>query len=249
MVDSSFLGSRGPPLKRKRLIFGEESQASTVKDTRITQTQALKLDGKTIEVIVGPEQERASYQVHEAVICASAEFFRNAMKPEWASARPDPRVVELPDDVPAAFSLYMHWIYSKRLPVLPDPKELVTGEGGYHTLAYAYVLGERLMDFEFKNAVQDAYVLYARGSPPTKRYYPTNEEIRIIYDGTRENSPMRKFLADIWTWRGKYEWIEKDRDLPQDFLADVTTALLKTRPPIEDLSRPWKNSHEQYHDH
>jgi hypothetical protein len=208
----------------------------------------VSLDGKTIEVVVGPEEDRATYYVHEGVICSSSGFFANAMKPEWASVRPDARVVELPEDDASAFSLYMSWIYSKQLPVLPGAPDSA-GEEGYHTMAYAYVLGERLMDYEFKNALQDAYVLYARGSPPTKRYYPSNEEIRIIYEGTRDNSPLRKFLVDIWTWRGKHEWIENDRDLPKDFLLDVTTALLKVRPTVEDRSRPWKNSHEQYHDH
>jgi len=167
------------------------------------------------------------------------------MKPEWSSLRSNPRIVDLPDDDAAAFSLYQQWLYSKQLPILSDEPDEPLSEG-YHSLAYAYVLGERLMDRDFKNAIADAYVLYARGTPPGKRYYPSNEEIRIIYDGTTEHAPIRQLLIDIWTCRGKSEWMDGDTNLPKDFLIEVTKALLKARPSLENVSRPWKNRHEQY---
>jgi hypothetical protein len=177
------------------------------------------------------------------------------MKPEWASLRPDPRTIELPDDDPAAFSIYMTWLYSGKLPILPSTAPPSLNDSldpdaaeGHHTLAYAYVLGERLMDASFKNAICDAYVLYARGSPPAKRMYPSNEDIRILYEGTSETAPVRQLLVDIWTCRGKYEWIEADADLPKDFLVAVTRGLLKVRTSVENLSRPWKTAHEQYHE-
>lgn len=190
------------------------------------------------------------------------------MKPEWASLRPDPRTICLPDDDPGAFELYMSFLYSRTLPILattpgPAQKDSTISSSsswepesdGYHTLAYAYVLGDRLLDTRFKNAIVDAYVLYARGAQPAKRYYPSNEEIRILYEGTREDAPIRKLLVDIWTVRGRSEWIESDGDLPREFLADVTKGLLRARERREGggggadgLSRPWKCSHEQYHE-
>ncbi|KAF2177423.1 hypothetical protein K469DRAFT_677454 [Zopfia rhizophila CBS 207.26] len=238
------------PLKRKRLTMDSmtESQSSSINDARVGMSWRLKLDGKMIEVVVGSEEDKESFHVHEALICDRSEFFRNAMKPEWASTRPAPRVIELPDDDMAAFDLYVQWLYSKKLPIIPDEKGSSPYDE-YQTLAHAYVLGEELMDIDFKNAVMDSYVLYARGSSQTKRYYPTNEDIRILYEGTRESSPIRQFLVDIWTYRGKHEWVKSDPDLPKDFLMDVTTALLKVRTALETQSRPWKNSHEQYYEH
>lgn len=206
-----------------------------------------RVNCQTIEVTVGPEDDKESFYVHEDAICDRSEFFRNAMKPEWASLRPNPRVIDLPDDDAAAFALYQQWLYTRQLPILPDDLEEDSGSSeGYHTLAYAYVLGERLMDIDFKNSIASAYVLYARGTPPGKRAYPSNEEIRIIYEGTQERAPIRKLLVDIWCCRGKHEWIENDADLPKDFLVEVTKALLKARPSLESLSRPWKNQHVQY---
>lgn len=174
------------------------------------------------------------------------------MKPEWASMRPDPRIIELPEDDPEAFSLYRTWLYSGKLAILPDdsqnPADPESVPEAFQTLAYAYVLGERLMDTPFKNAIADVYVLYARGNPPARRYYPSHEEIRVLYDGTHEGSAIRQLLVDIWFCRGKLEWLERDKNLPSEFLVGVLMEVYKNRGGNESLSRPWKNQHEQYHD-
>jgi hypothetical protein len=204
------------------------------------------------------------------------------MKPNWASMRPDPRTISLPEDDPDAFALYRTWLYSGKLAIMPPASNAVTTtitgpliatsplsnnnnndsqlsfgphpsdpDSHYHTLAYAYVLGERLLDKGFKNAIADVYVLYARGNPPAKRYYPSNEEIRILYDGTHEGSPIRQLLVDIWYCRGKTEWVDKDAELPREFLASVVKELFRVRQEGRDLvnlSRPWKLSHLQYHE-
>lgn len=187
------------------------------------------------------------------------------MKPEWASLRSDPKTIELPDDDPAAFGLYMSFLYSGQLPILQEANSQTTTDSeelneNYNTLAYAYVLGERLMDVPFKNAISDTYVLCARGTAPAPpnaaaftipRRYPSNEEIRIIYSGTTDSSPLRRLIVDIWSCRGKFDWIDQDSDLPAEFLAEVVKALLKLRPndsSTMSLSRPWKNTHEQYHE-
>ncbi|KAF2661610.1 hypothetical protein K491DRAFT_687382 [Lophiostoma macrostomum CBS 122681] len=268
MVDTTVYSfGFGPPAKRKRYTLdGPEPTMSAIKDTRITQAQALRLNCPTITLLVGPPPTAEAFYIHEHAICDRSPFIASAMKPEWATLRPDPRTIELPEDDPAAFSLYMTWLYSGKLPILPTSASSSTSTStsttipaltdsldpdaaeGHHTLAYAYILGERLLDASFKNAISDAYVLYARGSPPARRMYPSNEDIRIIYEGTSESAPIRKLLVDIWTCRGKHEWIEADPDLPREFLVEVTKGLLKVRTSVENLSRPWKTAHEQYHE-
>lgn len=246
------------------------------------------------------QSNRETFYVHENAICDASPYFANAMKPEWSNLRPDPRTIILPDDDADAFELYLSFLYSRQLPILTpfppkDPSSTMPNPNapgpalpststatssssnwepqsdGYHTLAYAYVLGDRLLDTAFKNAIVDAYVLYARGTQPAKRYYPSNEEIRILYEGTREDAPIRKLLVDIWTARGKSEWLDADMDLPGEFLAEVTRGLLRAREKrdggvgggiggiggsggvvigagTEGVSRPWKMSHEQYYE-
>ncbi|PVI07048.1 hypothetical protein DM02DRAFT_609425 [Periconia macrospinosa] len=260
MADPIFFtwGPTGGPLKRKRVDAVESLNASTIEDRRITERDALRLDCDFITVTVGDEEEKRSFKIHEDAICDRSSFFRNSMKPEWAAMRPDPRVIDLPEDSPEAFALYRTWLYCGKLAILPaenDNNNSIAGNSStlgtppehYHTLAYAYVLGERLLDVRFKNTIMDTYVLFARGGTGP-RYYPSNEEIRIIYDGTVEGSPIRKFLVDIWYCRGKLEWIEKDSDLPQEFLAAVVKEMLRVRATTDNLSRPWKLTHTQYHE-
>jgi hypothetical protein len=47
--------------------------------------------------------EGVDYPVLESVIRKSSRFFDNALKPEWADARPDPRTVDLSDEDPWIF--------------------------------------------------------------------------------------------------------------------------------------------------
>ncbi|KAF2707461.1 hypothetical protein K504DRAFT_492928 [Pleomassaria siparia CBS 279.74] len=253
MADDTFWSTGGPPAKRKRFSITQGTtkdmvEPSKVEDVRIKAGRGIRVNCQLIEVTVGPEGDKESFHVHEGAICDRSEFFRNAMKPEWASVRPDPRIIDLPDDDPAAFSLYLQFIYSKQLPILSDTHDDMDVSYQGLDMAYGYVLGERLMDREFKNAISDAYVLFARGTPPGRRSYPTNEEVRIIFEGTSERAPLRQLFVDIWCCRGKYEWMEIDDDLPRDFLFEVTKALLKARPSLESMSRPWKNNHLQYHE-
>ncbi|KAF2869199.1 hypothetical protein BDV95DRAFT_578587 [Massariosphaeria phaeospora] len=301
MGDSTFffndVGRLGA--KRKRFSLEEGSlnphkePASVIPDARIPASKGLRLNCDTLDVVVGTGVHSETFKVHELALCDRSGYFRNAMKPEWASQRANPRVVELPDDDPEAFSIYQTWLYSRQLAILPDAcdtrdagrgkRQVGGGEtesvgvgagagpshpggdsmsdsfiaadsaSGFHALAYAYVLGERLLDTSFQNAIADAYVLYARGAgsgdaATLKRYYPSNEDIRIIYEGTSEGNPMRQLLVDIWSCRGKAEWLsEGEAELPRDFLLMVTRALLKGRPSVEGLTRPWKNRHVQYH--
>ncbi|KAF2260985.1 hypothetical protein CC78DRAFT_536017 [Lojkania enalia] len=237
----------GLPSKRMRYSnpAKEETQPSVIKDKRVKVSKALRLETEMLEIHVGTEDQLEKFFVYEGVIVDRSPFFANAMKPEWAEKRKNSRVVELPDDDPAAFALYMQWMFTRRLPILPEDEESSCSFEEFATLSNAYVLGERLMDNDWKNVIADCYVQFARSSKP---YYPSNEDIRIIYEGTREGSPIRQLLVDIYCSRGKADWLENDSHLPRDFLLQVTSALLKIRTVVQSVSRPWKNSHEQYHD-
>lgn len=75
----------------------------------------------------------------------------------------------------------------------------------------------------------------------------------MLYDGTAPDSPIRKLLVDIWLYRGKPEWLEREVEegvLPREFLVEVVRKLLEVKRVREGetMSRPWKMTHEQYHD-
>ncbi|KAF2242157.1 hypothetical protein BU26DRAFT_405911, partial [Trematosphaeria pertusa] len=110
-----------------------------------------------------------------------SEFFRAASKPEWTG--PSPKLVQLTDVDPAVFKAYMQWLYTKKVAQID----------GLH-LARCYVLGEKLMDVAFQNAVMDAILDRAM----REDLYPSSGFTRIIFQGTTKSSPARKVLVDFW---------------------------------------------------
>ncbi|KAL1602849.1 hypothetical protein SLS60_006270 [Paraconiothyrium brasiliense] len=166
-------------------------------------------------------------------------------------------VIELSEHDPEAFALWRTWVYTGKLAILPEtpfpPDSVDERSAHYSVLAHAYILGDYLVDIPFMNAIADVYVLNARGDNGSRALYPSNEEIGVLWDGTSPDSPLRRFLVDIWLYRGKAEWLDKEVQedvLPREFLVEVLGELLKLKKMKEGetMSRPWKMTHEQYHD-
>ncbi|KAJ4291127.1 hypothetical protein N0V90_010325 [Kalmusia sp. IMI 367209] len=257
-LGSSALGSFRKRKRTAGAAFDEffVREPSKIEDRRVVATQTLRLDCDFISINVGKDEFSRTFQVHEYVICDASEFFRNSMKDEWSSMRDDPRVISLPEDDPDAFALYRTWAYTGKLAIRPElpfsPETSQERDAHYSTLAYAYVLGERLLDIAFKNAIADVYVMNARGIDGARSHYPTNDDVRTLYEGTGPESPIRKFLVDVWVCRGRHDWLEGDDDvLPREFLVAVMRELLRLKRGdgrSDSMSRPWKSTHEQYHD-
>ncbi|CAN9199729.1 unnamed protein product [Alternaria alternata] len=115
---------------------------------------------------------------------ASSEFFKNATKPEW---RTESRPVDLSDEQPAIFKRYCQWLYTGFI----APGLLAESSSG--CLAYMYVLGEKIVDHEFQNAVIQAII----SDMDRMNVVPSLRTIKIIYDGTTEESAARRLLVDI----------------------------------------------------
>ncbi|KAF1973571.1 hypothetical protein BU23DRAFT_132966 [Bimuria novae-zelandiae CBS 107.79] len=244
--------------KRARTAYEESGgkAPSKIEDRRVA-VSALRLDCDLITIKVGKDASQRSFKIHEHVICDHTEYFHNHMKDAWTVMKDEQRVIELPNDNPDAFALWRTWIYTEKIAILPEQPFSAEGmeerSAHYAVLAHAYVLGEMILDIPFMNAIADVYVLNARGGDGVRAHYPTNEDIAVLYDGTSPDSPIRKLLVDIWMYRGKVEWLDKELDdgaLPREFLIEVTRELLKLKKAREGetMSRPWKMTHEQYHD-
>jgi hypothetical protein len=178
----------------------------------------------TITVSVG--SDGIHFPVYEAVIRKSSKFFDNAMKPEWANARPNPRVVDLSDEDPKVFKIYLHWVCFKTIPSVYTEKQ----EGRnpeYALLSKCYVMGEKLMDIAFKNAVLTALVDAHVNQPFYQPKYVGQRAINIIYAGTLENSPARRLLVDTWVETAGENWIEHlTNGLHHSFVLEFSRALL-----------------------
>ena len=95
-------------------------------------------------------------------------------------------------------------------------------------LTGAFVFGEKVQDGDFKDAVVDA-LIHTVAAPDEKgvRYYPTAQSVNRAYIGTPEGSPIRRLLVDMYTFHGRKDWLEGQRNV--DFLADLAGCLLRDR--------------------
>lgn len=172
-----------------------------------------------------------TFYIHEHLVCTASEFVNRAVGKNWSGSQT--RSVRLVDHDPEIFHVYVHWLYRKSLPVrLDSPGE--AGNEEYLQLAKSYVLGDMLVDADFKDAVLDAFIDKSRSKATDGcNWYPAGSPVRHIYDNTQDNSPARRLLVDMYTAYGHSGWLTRHaspEDLTSEFLLDLAVSLLDKRP-------------------
>jgi hypothetical protein len=162
-----------------------------------------------VTVRVGKEPNQQDFVVHEWFLISSSKFFRRALGGNWAES--DTRVVNLPEDLPAIFQLYLEQVYTSNPTALhPSQDDLIKLNekdlhmkvyDTYDNLAQLYVLSEKLQDTTVKNVLMQAFhtAMLLKDSKGSFQM-PGPIPITIIYEGTMEGSLGRKFLAERHTF-------------------------------------------------
>jgi hypothetical protein len=187
-------------------------------------------------VLVGTGQEPLT--VHERLIRNSSTFFEKVLtKPSKELSR---RRVSLGKEDPDIFKAYIHWLYRNSISV---PNRELSGhfDDGYLFLVKTYVLGNRLLDVNFQNAIIDAiWERYMSGDPEDGMSLgPGASPTTYAYKNTSERSPLRRLLVDICVHDQCCEWIDdKTESYTKAFLHDAATGLAYQRNhgPPEDLT-------------
>ncbi|KAI4927645.1 hypothetical protein J4E85_006157 [Alternaria conjuncta] len=192
------------------------------------------------------------FHVHKSVLCKTSAFFQNATKPEWTG--PTPRPTDLSDELPEIFHLYVQWLYSGKIAVEITPSsdsdtDVRKHENvDYHSLIQSYILGEKLMDTTFHNAVLQCLIECVEQAD----CFPGDRTIRTAYKRTIKHSPLRKLLVDFWVWHGDSEGAADDMNasLGTDFTNDLLKAMLEARPSPDTnkakVQPPWLTHPEIY---
>jgi hypothetical protein len=117
----------------------------------------------------------------------------------------------LSSEDPGVFEGYLRWLCARGV----DAK---SGDNAHGHLARLYVLGEKLVDAKFQEAVLKELIKNVR----ELEKYPSTETIKIIYNGTTEGSPARHLLVDFYACRASAKWdgIKKMRQDTNDQFAD-----------------------------
>ncbi|KAH0528035.1 hypothetical protein TsFJ059_002947 [Trichoderma semiorbis] len=215
---------------------------------RTYKHQSLDLRGRALTVTVG-STDPVMYSVHEHLICRTSGYFKTAMKAHWETSTSGS--IDLTEEDPEVFEIYLHWLYFGTLPVRNNSPGL-EGNNEYVQLAQAYVLGEFLQDVNFKDTVLDAILIKSRSTASDgQTWFPLGPAIRCIYEGTRASSAARRLLVDLYNHNGHGDWLkgwaDKD-DMPKQFLLDLAIAALTERSRPSESLAPVEGTC-RYHEH
>ncbi|KAF2660665.1 hypothetical protein K491DRAFT_570699, partial [Lophiostoma macrostomum CBS 122681] len=160
---------------------------------------------KSLTVRVGGGSNQEEFIVHEGFVCGRSEFFRRALNGNWRAS--EDRIVELPHRKPEIFALWLNHAYTNQIPTKDDTelrgitkdKFDIIVQKEYRDLCELYVLCEELVDSQAQRAIIDAMFAVAHIRHGHHWRVPSAQNIRLIYEGTPEQSPIRKLMVDLWS--------------------------------------------------
>jgi hypothetical protein len=174
---------------------------------------------------VGPTEH--AILAHGNFISRRSEFFKAALKKEWAEGQT--RIIKLPDEDPQVVTHYLSYTYSKFLPTDIFTKDFTgtfpeESDEYYQLLAELYVLGERLLDETIQGALIKEIIRLAQlTDKESKSYYPKGEAVNTIYRGTTAGSPARRLMVNFHVANGTTKWFDSTCDAA--FVLDVVKSL------------------------
>ncbi|KAI4655580.1 hypothetical protein J4E93_000294 [Alternaria ventricosa] len=163
------------------------------------------------------------------------------MNGNWEESKT--RIINLPDDHPGTFALYISFIYTGQRPVTDKTAQelkmlsedefskLTTAQ--YKAVFNVLILAEKLQDLKIKNAMMEAAVATAllRG-PDGDWFVPSSCVINNIYRGTPPKSPARRFVTDAWIGCSISENFAIISRLNKDFVEDLGKGIDKHWVPV-----------------
>jgi hypothetical protein len=164
------------------------------------------------------------------------------MKPEWTDMQAGPNVIDLSVDPVDIVSDYIKWLYYDTIP--NKQYEAVANtyeerEKVFVALAKSYVFGEKIIDVRYKNAVLQAIFTAQRAL----HWYMGPESVKIVYEGTPPQSPLRRLIAENVTYmayddsKESVGWMQFFDTCPREALVDALKTTVKVRPEDPE-SRP-----------
>lgn len=160
------------------------------------------------------------------------------MSSDWKESRDG--TFELPDEDPETFHLYLHWLYSQKLPVIGENQ----CNAEYFALAKAVVLEDKLQDSDFVNAAVDAIIDKSRCSRMDGQ--ALDIMAKYIYENTAKGFKARKLFVDFYM---NLEEREVPVDPPLEFAIDLLRELVPRRSATYDFNPSTMSDTCRYHDH
>lgn len=141
-----------------------------------------------------------------------SQYFQTALKQEWAEGQK--RKIVISDIDAKLFNGYLNWLYSRNIFVdMPSTD--------WPIFVDYYLLGDRLMHTDFKDAVMDACCRFSWA-----HFLDCPLIVNKVYSETVPGAKLRDFVVDVYA-QDKQK-INED-DYPPSFLKDVCNKLMEQK--------------------
>lgn len=161
----------------------------------------------TINVADETKSKKQTFIVHKDFICHYSPFFHAAFNGRFVEGQT--QIMELEDVEPAAFHLFVSWLYSQRL--MDEQEESPSAT----TLIRLWLLADRFLIPRLQNEVLAA-VDKLRCSQTQRPGGPYHS----VYNNTLPGSPLRRYLVQVWG-SGTGAKLEHLADFPPEMLFDM----------------------------
>ncbi|KXT07544.1 hypothetical protein AC578_10138 [Pseudocercospora eumusae] len=168
--------------------------------TKASLTHVMRPSSAAINFIARPAMVKVgtphtTFHVNEELLCSGSEFFKAALQKEWREGQM--HVVELPEQSPETFNVYLNWLYQKQVFVGIEADEGPELSWPWSKQIQAYALGDLLMDIDFKDAIVDALMvlMHTKAQTPALYRLPSASNRKLLYKVTATGGKARKMLA------------------------------------------------------
>ena len=195
-------------------------------------------------ILVGEEQKK--FFVHKKLICHYSGFFRGALEGNFAEA--EDNVVELEDDHPDLFALFVTWLYTKHINLTINASEAqiplppAVSENYSEVAVRLWVLADKLQARRFGNAVISEFHSILTGPKSSIRY----AALVYTWSHTTDNANLRKLLVE-WVARTVNLGKVGGHDEPADLMVELVKRMYELRQKPDGISFRHLNL-QQFHD-
>ncbi|KAM3420595.1 hypothetical protein BST61_g3857 [Cercospora zeina] len=184
-----------PPAKKMKT--GEAVLDGRIHDPIPTFDMEDIYDTKLVKIVVGnPDRHHKTFSVSREQVCAHSTYFAAAFKKDFKEAHE--KTIAIQQFAPEFFAIFLTFIHTFDITFnwhshtagIPDTKDPTTWY--YRVLVECYVLGDYIGARAFRDRILETIQIKLM----QHKKMPSGEAIRAAYNGTPENSQLRKVLVD-----------------------------------------------------
>jgi hypothetical protein len=226
-----------------------EELAKAAGDYELIAEQARSVNCITT-VVVG--KEKVEFLVPTKLLRHRSPFFKAACSEKWESGQS--KVIELDEELPLAFLIYLKWMYLGRISSLRRTSKMVrTNAMKWYINASCWILGDYVLDHEFCTVMIEVLMADIRKCHLNTGTlcFMNGAVITDIYEKTgHSSSPLRRLMVDSWTAIVKPDdakafMLANKSSQCQEFYAEVMHEMTT----LERGQVPWEASPCHYHNH